>query len=600
MPVAEDSSEMKLHSDQANSITTDAHLNDLALLAAQICEAPAALVGVLEKANQVPRATLGIHAETAPLNDLICRHTVESGGLLVIPDLLEDGRTSDHKHVKAEPSLRFYAGMMLADEAGAPLGTVCVMDYEPRPEGLHAEQGAGLKALARQVVAMLDIESERSRARTVFDSAIDYAIIVMDVDGKVTDWSEGAKRILGWDADEMIGRDVDAFFTPEDREADISDKEMEAAREKGRGMDERWHLRKNGERFWASGEMMPLRQPSGKLGGYVKMLRDRTPERMAEERLEMALASSGVVGLWDWMVDSDLLHGDAHFARLYGLDIDKTKAGLTEEEYQRYVVDEDLEELRRDIRKVFDAGADFLVEYRLAIPGLPLRWVECKGRMLYSAEGRPLRFSGTAVDITARKVAEEQRQFLMQELSHRVKNTFAVVQAIAFQTLRGIDQTVIDALQSRLAALSRAHEILVQTSWSSTALDELLDRVLRFEGNESRFVFEGPDLVIGSRAALSLSMLLHELATNAVKYGALSVPDGKVFLSWELREETFCLEWKEAGGPPAAKPQNKGFGSKLIAMGIAGTREVELEYGEDGFSARFECPRETLEFDQQQ
>jgi PAS domain S-box-containing protein len=600
MQVAEDNSEMKLHSDQANSITTDAHLNDLALLAAQICEAPAALVGVLEKANQVPRATLGIHAETAPLNDLICRHTVESGGLLVIRDLREDSRTSDHKLVKAEPSLRFYAGMMLADKEGAPLGTLCVMDYEPRPEGLRVEQEAALKALARQVVAMLDIESERSRARTVFDSAIDYAIIVMDIDGKVTDWSEGAKRILGWDADEMIGRDVDAFFTPEDREADISDKEMEAARKKGRGMDERWHLRKNGERFWASGEMMPLRQPSGKLGGYVKMLRDRTPERVAEERLEMALASSGAVGLWDWMVDSDLLHGDAHFARLYGLDIDKTKAGLTEEEYQRYVVDEDLEMLRRDIREVFDAGADFLVEYRLDIPGLPLRWVECKGRMLYSAEGQPLRFSGTAVDITARKVAEEQRQFLMQELSHRVKNTFAVVQAIAFQTLRGIDQTVIDALQSRLAALSRAHEILVQTSWSSTALDELLDRVLRFEGDESRFVFEGPDLVIGSRAALSLSMLLHELATNAVKYGALSVPDGKVFLSWELREETFCLNWKETGGPPALKPERTGFGSKLIAMGIAGTREVELEYGEDGFSAHFECPRETLEFDQKQ
>ncbi|MBX7489580.1 PAS domain S-box protein [Qipengyuania sp. GH25] len=598
MPAVDDNTGMGSRQAPVTTAETDPQLDDIALLAAQICAAPVALLGVLENDDQVPRATLGIHAKTTPLNELICQHTIDTGGLLVISDLAEDRRTKTHALVTAKPSLRFYAGMMLADKSGTPLGSLCVMDYEPRPGGLTTEQEAGLKALARQAMTLLSVESERSRARTVFDSAIDYAIIVMDLDGTVVDWSEGAQRILGWDRDEMIGRDVDAFFTPEDREAGISDKEMQSAREKGRGMDERWHLRKSGERFWASGEMMPLRQPSGKLEGYVKMLRDRTKERVAEERLEMALASSGAVGLWDWMVDSDLLHGDANFARLYGLDIDETKAGLTEEQYQRYVVADDLEALRRDIREVFEAGADFLVEYRLDIPDLPLRWVECKGRMLYSADGQPVRFSGTAVDITARKLAEEQRHLLMQELSHRVKNTFAVVQAIVFQTLRGIDQKVIDALQSRLAALSRAHEILVQTSWSSTSIDELLDRVLRFEGDESRFVFDGPDLVIGSRAALSLSMLLHELATNAVKHGSLSVSVGKVFLSWKLREETFCLEWKETGGPPAINSESKGFGSKLIAMGIAGTREVDLDYAPEGLTARFECPRETLEFDQ--
>lgn len=577
---------------------TDPRLDDIAELAALVCAAPAAMVGVLENENQVPLTSVGIHVKAAPLDELICRHTVESRGLLVIPDLERDYRTSDHPVVMGGPSLRFYAGMMLADRSGAPLGTLCVMDHAPRSDGLTAEQEAGLKALARQVVTLLEAESERTRARAVFDSAIDYAIIVMDLDGLVVDWSEGATQILGWTAEEMIGRDVDAFFTPEDRAAKISEKEMQSARKKGRGMDERWHLRKSGERFWASGEMMPLRKPSGELEGYVKMLRDRTEERVSAERLEIALASSGAVGLWDWMVDTDLLHGDAHFARLYGLDVEKTKAGLTMEEYQRYVVDEDLAPLRKDIREVFDAGADFLVEYRLDIPGVPLRWVECKGRMVYSPQGDPVRFSGTAVDITARKVAEEQRQLLMQELSHRVKNTFAVVQAIAFQTLRGIDPSVIGALQSRLAALSRAHDILVQTSWSSTSVHELLDSVLRFEGEERRFVFDGPDIVIGSRAALSLSMLLHELATNAVKHGSLSVSEGKVYLSWELREETFCLTWKEAGGPPATPPQNPGFGSKLIGMGIAGTREVELDYGTEGLIAKFECPRETLEFDQ--
>jgi len=129
--------------------------------------------------------------------------------------------------------------------------------------------------------------------------------------------------------------------------------------------------------------------------------------RVSNERLEMALAASGVVGLWDWMVDTDLLHGDANFARLYGLDPEATAAGLRMEQYQRFVVADDLAPLRRKIRATFERRADFLVEYRLAIPGQALRWVECKGKLIDDAAGTPVRFSGTAVDITARKQADE-------------------------------------------------------------------------------------------------------------------------------------------------------------------------------------------------
>ena len=502
-----------------------------------------------------------------------------------------------HPLVADEPALRFYAGVILAAADGAPIGTLCVMDHQPRPDGLTPEQAEALRALSRQVVAQLDLQRERSRFEAVFNSAVDYAIIVMNKDGRITDWNEGAVRILGWTRDEICGRDLEAFFTPEDRAAGIADKEMEGARTVGRGIDERWHLRKSGERFWASGEMMPLRGQDGELQGYVKMLRDRTAQRIADERLEMALTASGAVGLWDWMVDTDLLHGDAHFARLYGLDEAQTKAGLTEAEYQRWVVEEDLTPLRTSIRKVFEAGADFLVEYRLAIPGEPLRWVECKGRMVHDHDGRAVRFSGTAVDITERKNHEEQRHLLMQELSHRVKNTFAMVQSVAFQTLRGTDQAVSMALQSRLAALSRAHEVLVQTSWSSTSLPELLERVLRLEAEGERFRLDGPDLVIGSRAALSLSLLLHELSTNAVKYGSLSVPDGVVMVDWRIEDDCFCLSWREQGGPPARPSGRTGFGSRLIGMGIVGARHAELEYTDEGMRALFRCPRTALEQD---
>lgn len=135
---------------------------------------------------------------------------------------------------------------------------------------------------------------------------------------------------------------------------------------------------------------------------------ERRRLQAANERLELALEASGVVGLWDWMIDTDLLHGDANFARLYGLDPAGTAAGLTMEAYQAFVVVEDLAGLRAEIRNTFDRGADFLVEYRVAIPRQPLRWVECKGKLIHDAGGKPVRFSGTAVDITARKRADDE------------------------------------------------------------------------------------------------------------------------------------------------------------------------------------------------
>jgi len=130
--------------------------------------------------------------------------------------------------------------------------------------------------------------------------------------------------------------------------------------------------------------------------------------RAANERLESALAASDVIGLWDWVVETDLLHGDTNFARLYGLDPQKAASGLTMEEYQAFVIKDDLAALRSDIHDTFERGTDFLAEYRLAIPGQPLRWVECKGKMMYDAGGNPVRFSGAAIDITARKLTDEK------------------------------------------------------------------------------------------------------------------------------------------------------------------------------------------------
>ena len=133
-------------------------------------------------------------------------------------------------------------------------------------------------------------EADGQRKRAILDSAFDFAIIATDRDGKVTDWSAGAERIMGWSAEEMDGQKVDRFFTPEDRADGRPDEEMRLALHDGRANDERWHMRKDGSRFWASGEMMPLRDDGGEHLGFVKILRDRTSERRDQDALRTTQA----------------------------------------------------------------------------------------------------------------------------------------------------------------------------------------------------------------------------------------------------------------------------------------------------------------------
>lgn len=198
------------------------------------------------------------------------------------------------------------------------------------------------------------------------------------------------------------------------------------------------------------------------------------------------------------------------------------------------------------------------------------------------------------VDVTERIQAEEEKQLLMDELSHRVKNTFAAVQAIAAQTLRSAGAD-LETFQNRLMALSRAHDMLLQKDWTGATMRPLVEKVLRIEAEGQRFEIDGPDVSIGPKAALSLSLLLHEMATNAVKYGALSADNGRVEVSWRLSDELFEVDWREVGGPPACEPHEKGFGSRLIGLGINGNRMNELVYGPDGLRARFIAPLSSLD-----
>ncbi|WP_052401245.1 sensor histidine kinase [Muricoccus aerilatus] len=205
------------------------------------------------------------------------------------------------------------------------------------------------------------------------------------------------------------------------------------------------------------------------------------------------------------------------------------------------------------------------------------------------------------------KLAEAQalQQVLINELAHRTKNNLAMVQAIVGQTLRGAGSVVEvrAAIAARLRALGGAMDALVQTSWTGADLGDLARGILPLcdPGLLGRVALEGPALKLGARATLALTLAFHELATNAMKYGALSVPEGRVSLSWECLEgagpSRLRLRWAEAGGPAVRRPGRTGFGTRLIRDNLAGATEgaVTLDYRPEGFAFTLEAPLEALE-----
>lgn len=315
---------------------------------------------------------------------------------------------------------------------------------------------------------------------TILQSAIEYAIISMDLDGCVTTWNEGARRILGWEESEMIGQPADVIFTPQDRQAGVPAQEMQAALTTGHGNDERWHNRRDQSLFWASGQIMVLRNDEGAAEGFVKILRDRTDQREQADR----------------------------------------------------------------------------------------------------------------------------QQVLMHELSHRMKNTLTVVQAITSQSFR-YATTLEDAatiISARISAYSKAHEILLQQNWLGADLKTIVDATASNLGIDApgRFISDGQAVELGPQAALAFALVLHELATNASKYGALSCPAGRVELNWSVtpRDGTDCLSfrWQELGGPAVSPPQQKGFGSRLISSSLGAFGDLTLDYHAGGLMLHLDAPLQKLQY----
>ena len=337
--------------------------------------------------------------------------------------------------------------------------------------------------------ANLALSAEATQKNLILESATDHAVITLNLGGRITSWNSGAERILGYSLVEALGRSAEILFTPEDRAAGVFIDELCQALDDGHAFKERWHLKRDGSRFWASGTMVPLQDAAGQAQGFLTILRDGTRTHAAKERAAL----------------------------------------------------------------------------------------------------------------------------LLSEMQHRANNTFAAVRALAVHTARhtGRGEAFHEPFAARIEALARSHELVSPAKPDGVLLHDLVWPCLRpYAGAPSRTTITGPAVRLPAKEAVSLGLAFHELATNAAKYGSLSVPQGSVEVRWEwsvthnAAAPLIDIYWREHGGPSVTPPVRRGFGSRLIEHGLrqelGGT--LQLNFEPEGVSClmRVPCPRSSGHDEQQQ
>ena len=280
--------------------------DDLVRLAADLFDVEVAAVNLIDRDRQWFKAEVGLGVRESPIDNSVCALTLWSPGEFIVPDLATDERISCAPLVVAGGTLHFYARELLTTPEGVPIGTFCIADTRPRPEGLTEKQVFALRTLARQAMSRLELRravaerdialvDQRANAafnRQIIDSATDYAIIATDLNGRVIRWNAGAETVLGWRERDMLGHTIERIWPPDDGVASIRP-----------GLDarwddrQRWLMRQDGRRFWATGSQTPLLTEAGDAIGYVTVIRDRTEQKETEAAL--TAASGRYRGLFD-------------------------------------------------------------------------------------------------------------------------------------------------------------------------------------------------------------------------------------------------------------------------------------------------------------
>lgn len=475
LPFDETARSAALHSYDALDTPREPEFDDLARIAAEVCGTPIAVVNLVDTRRQFFKAEVGLGVRETPLETSFCGQAILAEEFMMVPDARLDPRFACSPLVTGEAGLRFYAGALLKTKTGLPIGTMCVLDTEPRE--LDAHQIRTLHLLARQAMTQFELRkalAERERALAASRAA------------------EAEFRAMTQDAPAILW---------------VTDPQARCL-----FLNEAWYAFTGQAREAAEG--------------------------------------------FGWL---DATHP------------------------------EDLADARHVIHSSNERQEPFSLEYRLRHRDGQYRAVINSGTPRFGADGAFLGYVGAVIDIDPLRRAEQMQRVAMRELSHRMKNGLAMVQAIVSQSFRHATslEHASDSITNRIAALARAQDTLVRPDLADSTVEEVVGRALTpHVDNEQRVDVAGPHVTLASERALGLAMAIHELATNAVKYGALSVPEGRVSIVWAHEDGSFRFEWIETNGPDVVKPETSGFGSRLLERVIPAyfNGKAERDFAASGFT----------------
>jgi PAS domain S-box-containing protein len=420
-------------------------------------------------------------------------------------------------------------------------------------------------------------ELGRARLDDVLES-VSEAFYALDTDWRFVVFNRAAEEFFGMERAKVLGESLWTFFPQAE--------DNRFARACRAAMSEGAVDRFEAPSFLRTGRVVELRVGPLNGGGVTVVLTDITERIEAQRRLEAAAAALRES-------EEDLRHAaelnpQVQWRALPSGELDRVTqrwrdwTGTAPADLAQVVHPEDAEASFAAWRHSRTTGEPVDMVHRVRFRSGEYRWLRTRAFARRDEAGAIVRWYGTTEDIHDQKLAEEHLNLLVLELNHRVKNNLATVQAIAMQTLRGardLDEARL-AFLDRIAALATAHDVLKRDRWEGVSIAETAKAVLAAipEGAD-RIRLDGGDVRLPPQVAMSLSMAFHELGTNALKYGALSTPEGRVTVGWTLEGAgpTLRLTWAETGGPPVSPPTSRGFGSRLLERGLANELQGEVK-----------------------
>jgi PAS domain S-box-containing protein len=460
------------------------------------------------------------------------------------------------------------------------------------------------EAAARRTAAEDSLRESEAIFRAMFDVSSVGKLEVELGTARILRANAAMCKFVGYSEAELLARTALEITHPDDRDRSRELGERQAAGEPVTFDVEKRFVRRDGKAVWSRTTVNIIRDASGRPLRHTSVIQDIDARKLAEQalqaskdRLQLALDATEL-GSWQYDPLRRTGWGDARANEVFDLDIAENEE-VPIEVFLKRVHPDDVERVWAALATALDPAdpRPLAIEYRIRRGDGKVRWVANHGLAYFEYAGRERRaasFVGTVADITERKEREEKEHLLMREVSHRAKNMLSVVDAIAHQTATRNPDDFIERFSERIQALSANQDLLVRNEWNGVEIADLIRAQLAHFVDliGSRIAVRGPALRLTPASAQAIGLALHELATNAGKYGALSTDAGRVDISWGAAGDTFTMSWTEREGPPASPPTRRGFGTivmeAMAERSLGGT--VELDYAHPGLTWRLACP----------